>query len=368
MDFLDGESKEGQGGLYLRPNSSNSNVYTIVQLDPIDEITLDLDSNEDPKTKKRKKETNDLLVLNKRLKNETIPESMAKNFRRKYLCLDSTEPIPRSSRHLFTARNHNLVNSSLESTQTGLVGSNDQSYALNLETRIDFVDLEFSQLDILVNQDQESRHNNIDPTSLMEISDAESNQSQKRKISLALFKLYIKNNMTKTCINDAIKMMRILNLDVKIPFTIDKIIEYLSKESDSSIGFIPYDFCYVCNDSFESSINSTSRCTQCENEMAKFFHINILDQLKNILKSESNIFNFSSLNNSDIYNKIKNQQKGKFYSFTLNTDGISPFKSSKVSVLPIYLVINEIDIKYRYHFSNIILAGLYVGLKKTLFF
>ncbi|CAF1049503.1 unnamed protein product [Brachionus calyciflorus] len=59
-----------------QPISSNSSVYTIVQLDRIDEITLNLDSNEDLETKKRKKETNDLLVLNKRLKNETIPESV----------------------------------------------------------------------------------------------------------------------------------------------------------------------------------------------------------------------------------------------------------------------------------------------------
>ncbi|XP_053407190.1 uncharacterized protein LOC128559474 [Mercenaria mercenaria] len=51
-------------------------------------------------------------------------------------------------------------------------------------------------------------------------------------------------------------------------------------------------------------------------------------------------------------------------SFTFNTDGASVFKSSNVSVWPIFLVINELPYKLRMKKENMILAGLWFGNKK----
>lgn len=51
-------------------------------------------------------------------------------------------------------------------------------------------------------------------------------------------------------------------------------------------------------------------------------------------------------------------------SFTFNTDGAPVFKSSKTSIWPIYLVINELPYKQRMQKENMILASLWYGNKK----
>lgn len=51
-------------------------------------------------------------------------------------------------------------------------------------------------------------------------------------------------------------------------------------------------------------------------------------------------------------------------SFTFNTDGASVFKSSNVSIWPIYLVINELPYTLRMMKENMILAALWFGNQK----
>lgn len=51
-------------------------------------------------------------------------------------------------------------------------------------------------------------------------------------------------------------------------------------------------------------------------------------------------------------------------SFVLNTDGAPVFKSSKVSIWPLYLVINELPYRLRIKKENMLLAGLWFGTKK----
>ena len=51
-------------------------------------------------------------------------------------------------------------------------------------------------------------------------------------------------------------------------------------------------------------------------------------------------------------------------SFLMNTDDVSVFKSSKVSIWPLYLVINELNYSKRMAYENMIFAGLWFGEKK----
>ena len=51
-------------------------------------------------------------------------------------------------------------------------------------------------------------------------------------------------------------------------------------------------------------------------------------------------------------------------SFLMNTDGVPVFKSSKVSIWPLYLVINELNYSKRMANENMIFAGLWFGEKK----
>ncbi|RNA08435.1 hypothetical protein BpHYR1_026533, partial [Brachionus plicatilis] len=52
--------------------------------------------------------------------------------------------------------------------------------------------------------------------------------------------------MTKTCINEVIKLIGNLRSDVKIPACIDKIVLYLFRNEKNQIGVQPYDFCNLC--------------------------------------------------------------------------------------------------------------------------
>lgn len=52
------------------------------------------------------------------------------------------------------------------------------------------------------------------------------------------------------------------------------------------------------------------------------------------------------------------------YTFTLNTDGVSPFKSSKWQLWPIYLTINELSPSERYKPEHVIFCGLFFGSEK----
>lgn len=48
----------------------------------------------------------------------------------------------------------------------------------------------------------------------------------------------------------------------------------------------------------------------------------------------------------------------------MNTDGVPVFKSSKVSIWPLYLVINELNYRKRMAYENMIFVGLWFGEKK----
>ena len=52
------------------------------------------------------------------------------------------------------------------------------------------------------------------------------------------------------------------------------------------------------------------------------------------------------------------------FSFSMNTDGASLTKSSKLSMWPVFLIINELPLHRRFAIDNVILAGLTVGEEK----
>ncbi|CAF1116504.1 unnamed protein product [Brachionus calyciflorus] len=288
---------------------------------------------------------------------------MANNFRRNYLTLSSNETMPRSTKRFMS----NKLNKALDQDQEFETEKNSNSNLENLEqvtsyTRHDidepsqdFLNGNFFYEEVDQSSNQRSKEN---------LQDDE--RDLKTETSLALYKLYIKNNMTKISINNVIKLIKIFT-DLKIPCSIDKITEFITTEAECELKYTAYDYCHQCSTSKEAQRNQTAKCIECGLVMAKFFHIKILEQLRQIFQTKSNQIEFSDIKKSNLYSKIKLSQSGPFFTFTLNTDGISPFKSSKICIWPIYLVINELNIKHRFNFSNVILAGLYVGTQKPSF-
>ena len=68
-----------------------------------------------------------------------------------------------------------------------------------------------------------------------------------------------------------------------------------------------------------------------------------------------------------IYKKLVQKgilQSENNFSFIFNTDGVPIFKLSKVSIWPIYLIINELPYKKRMATENMLSSGLWFGEKK----
>ena len=145
-------------------------------------------------------------------------------------------------------------------------------------------------------------------------------------------------------------------------------------------------YCPRCN----ISVNSDTICcpnASCHLELTEqnkcfFIQLSIADQLKaffhrngfyNDLMYRFNRVKCNGENIEDVYDGLNYQQhmtEGGFLtnkhniSFLWNTDGIPVFKSSKYSIWPLYLVINELPPQKRWSSNNIILAGLWFGNQK----
>ena len=69
------------------------------------------------------------------------------------------------------------------------------------------------------------------------------------------------------------------------------------------------------------------------------------------------------ITDGSIYKKLLESEDGhlfankKAFTFSLNTDGISPYKKSKLTIWPVFLVINELPLETRFSIDNTILAG-----------
>lgn len=96
------------------------------------------------------------------------------------------------------------------------------------------------------------------------------------------------------------------------------------------------------------------------------------DQIKRIIQkanlnySKKNSIFLRDFKDGEIYSDFLETENGKLiqtgrcFTLFLNIDGISLCKKSKLSMWPVILVINEIDINTRYSFDNIIIAGKFL--------
>ena len=143
-------------------------------------------------------------------------------------------------------------------------------------------------------------------------------------------------------------------------------------------------FCSKC------SISLKEDSVECPNVACKekfdhqstpfFIELSIIDQLKALFNRQgfysdlAHRFNRHQTDNiEDIYDGVKYKQymkKGNFLanrnniSLIWNTDGIPVFKSSKYSIWPLYLAINELPVNKRWSNNNVILAGLWFSSQK----
>ena len=141
---------------------------------------------------------------------------------------------------------------------------------------------------------------------------------------------------------------------------------------------------YFCSECFIKLKSQSLVCAKCQTNqnISYFIEIPIISQLSSLFKRpgfyesiSTHRFNRRKTNRSnleDIYDGAVYQQlmtegflNCKFnFSFTWNTDGVPLFRSSKFSIWPFFLAINELPYNERYKKENVILAGLWFGPHK----
>ena len=189
--------------------------------------------------------------------------------------------------------------------------------------------------------------------------------------------LLIMSLVLRHCLSDK-NLQHILDLiDCHLPH-----VEYRSKyrflKSFQYPKAIEYFYCKTCSlivnfedeSSFCSSCNATYTKLNLKSEGNYFLYLPLEEQLINLLNSK--IYdNFGKINaeesdvvHGDVYKQLRehNVIKDNDLSITWNTDGVTLCKSSKFSMWPLQVSINELP--YRIRRRNIILCGLSYGITK----
>lgn len=135
-------------------------------------------------------------------------------------------------------------------------------------------------------------------------------------------------------------------------------------------------YCSVCH---KTVVDSQNVCTNCQqySSVKYFIRLSIIDQLKLIISKKNYLLllqyrfdrlKISQLSIEDIYDGSI-YSKGDLKEFLENpnnisltwcTDGVPVFKSTKLSIWPFYMRINELPYNLRILRENTILAGLYI--------
>lgn len=146
----------------------------------------------------------------------------------------------------------------------------------------------------------------------------------------------------------------------------------------------PFKKHYYCSECFAKQDSSDEdECINClkKTKINYYLEIPIIDQLEKLYKrskfvnSLNHVFtrqklntdNFEDIYDGQIYKELIEKgllMTGNSISFMWYTDGVPIFKSSKFSMWPFFLVINELPYQERFKRENMIMAGLWFGPKK----
>lgn len=85
----------------------------------------------------------------------------------------------------------------------------------------------------------------------------------------------------------------------------------------------------------------------------------VINNLTNINTRLQETNNISDVYDSHLYKDIAKNKKYRVLTFNFNTDGFPVFKSSKISIWLVLLILNKISPKYR--FQTLILAALWMS-------
>lgn len=197
---------------------------------------------------------------------------------------------------------------------------------------------------------------------------------------LVVLSLSLKHNLTDTCISDILKAIQLHFLPKNAKkVSLYHIQKFFGIKKDT---YVKHYYCTKCSKASENYVDICDGCKQSYTQ--KYFaKLSIIDQLHVILnkngfldamkhrydrknKTEDCIEELYDgiLYREEFENNFCSNDECIFVSFTWCTDGVQIFKSSKLSIWPFYLRINELPFKLRIRRENTILAGLWFSQSK----
>ena len=188
-------------------------------------------------------------------------------------------------------------------------------------------------------------------------------------------------NMTGVQLTEALRIIKLhCPRNNKCVTTLHKFKKHFSK---SNTPLVRHFYCSGCTQHLE---NKDSICTSCTepSESRYFIEVPIIPQIKAPYKREGfkdkvqhrhtrhrhNPNSYNDIYEGEVYTEL-NQNNGILadphnISFTWYTDCISIYRSSKFSIWPLYLIINELPFDERTKKENIILAAMWFGEEKPI--
>ncbi len=188
--------------------------------------------------------------------------------------------------------------------------------------------------------------------------------------------LKIRYHLTHECINDILRLLRMCFIDVPSSY---KSMKTLFRKRSGSIQPKPT-VRYICP-SCSLSSTSTATCSSCLSPMTSngspqfFFNFDLVSQIEQVLRSSPDLYLVNQVNTNlrdlcdivdgEFYHCLLLAEQGNhFITLTMNVDGVSPDRSSSLSLWPIFLVINEIEKTKRFALENLIVGGIWPGPSK----
>lgn len=204
------------------------------------------------------------------------------------------------------------------------------------------------------------------------------------EIFLMLLKFCIMNSLSMTAVTNLFKLINTIFERPILPdssYLIDKLLS--PKSGVEYHAVCPHCSAYVGK---LSAARLAQRCLICNgdlnfknpNDPSFFVLINPTDQISNLIKTYEDHYHYVTNERvhekgylSDIYDgkmyrklikSLSEEHKNCYVTASFNTDGAPKFKSSKCSIWPLYLQINEIPAQDR--LNNLITCGLWFNKKK----
>ena len=194
---------------------------------------------------------------------------------------------------------------------------------------------------------------------------------------LLILALLLHHNLTMECISDIILVLQMhcLSQD-SVKNNLYKFKKFFDIRDNE---IIKHYYCSSCTRLLESVEDN---CPDCVEQKKSFFvQLPLIKQLRDMYLRVGFYESLQTRFQRTIQNVISDVYDGILYSewvnngfladirnisFSLYTDGVPVFKSTKISMWPVYLTINEMPFKDRKKRENTLLLGYWYGNKKPL--